>query len=394
MSHHFSTTGLVARGLLVTVALLLLSCMQNQASQNTGTKAGTDSASLHRDSVRPAIDTVNDDMASVISGISPVKGCRELAAEKNWIIYRQHISDDWKLVEKNKTGPIARWRLKNLDTIHSDTSTLFYPFAGADFLYANTFFPDAGNYVLIGLEPVGKLHRCDTMAKKDFLAYLEKIRSSLYYSNHLGFFRTKSMEKDLNQQSLDGTLPLIVFYIRKTGHRLTGITYFNLNSRGGVVPCRQDTSTLGVKISFFDSTMRKQQVLYYLSYDLSDQNLRKHPELLGFVKSFGSQNCFLKAASYLMFTGDFQVMRNYLLEQETAILQDDSGIPYRYFKPSGWTVKLFGTYTQTIDLFKYKFQPDLLSAYEKQETKHAVPFRIGYNVKFNETNLLFAKKKN
>jgi len=376
------------------MTVYLLSCMQNQASRNSGNHAVNDSVSEKQGSDRPVIDTVNDEMAAMISGIIPGKACKSLTEEKSWITYQQHINDDWKLVEKNKTGPIVRWRMRNLDAVPADTSTLFYPFAGADFLYAHAFFPDAGNYVLIALEPIGRLHRCDTMAKKDFLVYLEKIRSALFYSNNLGFFRTKSMEKDLNQQSLDGTLPLIVFYIRKTGHRLTGITFFKLDNKGVIVPCRQDTSTIGVRVTFCDSTLKKTQVVYYLSYDLSDQNLKKHPELLSFVKSFGSQNCFLKAASYLMFTSGFQVMRKYLLDQESSILQDDSGIPYRFFKPNGWTVKLFGNYTQTIDLFKYKFQPDLQSAYEKQATKHAVPFRIGYNVKFNETNLLFAKKKN
>jgi hypothetical protein len=393
MFYRNSKMGLLSRSLCTVVAFLLLSCLQNQASKNPGNKAVNNSLPLSLKSYRSVIDTVNDDMAAVFSGISPIKVCRNLIEEKDWITYQQHINDDWKLVVRNKTSLITRWKEKNLDTGSCDTSTLFYPFAGADFLYAHTFFPDAANYVLIGLEPIGKLHRCDTMTKKDFLAYLEKIRTSLYYSDHLGFFRTKSMEKDLNQQSLDGTLPLILFYIRKTGHRLTGITYFNLDNKGEIVPCRQDTSTIGVRVAFIDSTMKKQQVLYYLSYDLSDRSLKKHPELLQFVKLFGSQVGFLKAASYLMFTAGFHVMRNYLLDQESSILQDDSGIPFRFFKPSGWTIKLFGTYTQTIDLFKYKFQPDLQSAYEKQETKHGVPFRIGYNVKFNETNLLFAKKK-
>ncbi|MCX6249100.1 MAG: hypothetical protein NTW10_15345 [Bacteroidetes bacterium] len=374
--------------------ILLISCTQNQASQNTGDTMSDDSVAVKPKLPGTVTDTLMDDLASVISGIPPVNLCRELTKEKSWIRYQEQISSDWKLVEKNKTGPIARWRAKNIDSVTSATPTLFYPFAGADFLYANAFFPDAGNYILVGLEPVGKLHRCDTMQKNDFLTYLEKIRSALYYSNHLGFFRTKSMEKDLNQQSLDGTLPLIVFYIRKSGHHLTGITYFNLDRNGGIVPCRQDTSTIGVRVSFVDTTRKKQQVLYYLSYDLSDQNLRKHPEFLLFAGSFSSQVCFLKAASYLMFLSDFHLMRNYLLDHSSAILQDDSGIPYRYFKHATWSVKLFGDYTQTIDLFKFKFQPDLEAAYKKQETKHAVPFRIGYNVKFNETNLLFAKKKN
>ena len=332
-------------------------------------------------------------MASVISGIPSIRWCSDLTPDKKWTTYQQHINDDWKVVEKNKTGLIEKWRKKNIDTISSDTTTLFYPFAGADFLYPHAFFPNAGNYLLIGLEPIGKLHRCDSMSKNDFYSYLDKIRGALYYSNQLGFFRTKSMETDLNQESLDGTLPLILFYIRKTGHRITGVTYFNLDNKGTIITCKQDTTTFGVRVAFADSSLKKQQFLYYLSYDLSDHNLKKHPELLQFVKSFGSQFTFLKAASYLMFSGEFQLMRNYLLDQETAILQDDSGIPYRFFKPAYWDVQLFGTYTQTIDLFKYKFQPDLQAAYEKQVTKHGVPFRIGYNVKFNETNLLFAKKK-
>ncbi len=394
MVHHFIKNGSVSNGLLIAVSFLLISCMQNHASKEAVNKAVNDSLLNHSKSGMPVLDTLNDEMAAVISGINPVKECKDLVTEKKWITYQQHINEDWKLVEKHKTYPIARWRDKILSTVNSDTSTLFYPFAGADFLYAHAFFPDADNYVLIGLEPIGRLHRCDTMTRKNFLDYLEKIRSSLYYSNQLGFFRTKSMETDLNQQSLDGTLPLIIFFIRKTGHLLTGITYFNLDANGRIVPCRQETSTTGVRVAFVDSTMKKSQVLYYLSYDLSDQNLKKHPELLQFVKSFGSQVGFLKAASYLMFTSNFRMMRNYLLDQESSILQDDSGIPFRFFKPSGWTVKLFGTYTQTIDLFKYKFQPDLESAYEKQETKHEVPFRIGYNVKFNETNLLYAKKRN
>ena len=378
----------------VLLAFFLLSCIQNPQIRDSGSVTPGDTATASKQMQNLHIDTLDDAMASVISGMDTVRICRDLTKEKAWAAYRQHIRDDWRIVVKNKVDPIMRWRNKHFPEGIPDTAALFYPFAGADFLYANAFFPHSKSYIMIGLEPIGKLHRCDTMKMKDFLAYLEKIRSALYYSNQLGFFRTESMEKDLKQQTLDGTLPLLVFYIRKTGHRLTGITYFNLDQEGKIVPCRQDTSTTGVRIDFCDSTMKKPQSLYYLSFDLSDKNLTKHGELLQFVKSSGKQFCFIKAASYLMFTSGFGVMRNYILDQETAILQDDSGIPYRFFKHSNWNVSLYGTYTQTIDLFKYKFQPDLQAAYEKQETTHPVPFRIGYNVKFNETNLLFATRKN
>jgi hypothetical protein len=393
MFYRIYKIGSGLRTLFTVLLFILFSSLQNQAFPITDNKTSDYSLASARKSEKPAIDTLIDGIASVFSGFIPLRGCQELPSEKGWIAYQQHINSDWRLVEKNKIVPISRWRVKNLDTISSRSTTLFYPFAGADFLYANAFFPEASNYILIGLEPVGKLHACDAMSKKDFISYLEEIRNSLYYSNQLGFFRTESMETDLNQQLLDGTLPLILFYIRKTGHHISGISYFKLDKTGKAVSVKQDSLTYGVRIVFFDSTNQKQQVLYYLSYDLSDHNLLKHPELLQFVKSFSNQECFLKAASYLMFTAGFHLMRNYILEQESSVLQDDSGIPYRFFKSSGWTVKLFGTYTKTIDMFKYKFQPDLQSAYEKQTTKLSVPFRIGYNVKFNETNLLFAKKK-
>ncbi|MCX6244048.1 MAG: hypothetical protein NTU98_05025 [Bacteroidetes bacterium] len=380
--------------LFLLTTLFLTSCAQNQASKAPGTASKDDPALKNVSAKGPLPDSLVDELASVIAGIGSDKICRELTTGKEWVVYQQQIKSDWKLVEKNKTGPISRWREKNINPGKTDTTTLFYPFAGADFLYANAFFPDARNYLLIGLEPIGKLHRCDTMKRADFLAYLEKIRSAMYYSNHLGFFRTLSMEEDLNQQSLDGTLPLIVFYIRKTGHHITRISYFTIDKNGKMEPCSQDTATIGVKVDFTDSTMTRKQSLCYLSYDLSDKNLKKHPELLEFVTLAGSQACFLKAASYLMFTADFQVMKNYLLDNEKSILQDDSGIPYRFFRSKKWDVKLFGDYTQTIDLFKYKFQPDLQAAYEKLEKKNPVPFRIGYNVKFNETNLLFATRKN
>ncbi len=231
------------------MAFLLFSCIQNKASQEGNNKASNDSLASTKKSNEPVIDTINDEIGSVISGINPLRDCIDLSSEKKWRAYQQHINDDWKLVEKNKTGPIERWRRKNLDTAICQALTLFYPFAGADFLYAHAFFPDASNYLLIGLESIGRLHNCNTMAKKDFLDYLEEIRSSLYYSNLLGFFRTESMETDLTQQSLDGTLPLILFYIRKTGHRLSGITYFTLDNKGTIIPCRQDKTTIGVKVA-------------------------------------------------------------------------------------------------------------------------------------------------
>jgi hypothetical protein len=391
MQHGIFMPSQRLRMLPIVLIFLLFSCMENQASIRKNEQSSAEIGSPEKPTLQA--DTAWDEMANMLAGISVSKRCEGIASGKRWTAYVKNIQSDWSIVVKNKTGPIDKWRRKNLDTI-SPGQTLFYPFAGADILYAHAFFPDSPKYILVGLEPVGKLHRCDTMHKDEFLNYLKKIRSAMYFSNHLGFFRTKSMEKDLNQESLDGTLPLIVFYLKKTGHRLTGIDYFRLSAEGKEVACSQDSTNIGVKVSVTDSLGNRPQTVYYLSYDLSDENLAKHPEFFVFITSFGEQQCFLKAASYLMFTQEFTRMREFIMDNALTVLQDDSGIPYRYFKKDKWSVNLFGSYTQTIELFKYKFQPDLVAAYEKLEKKKPVPFRIGYNVVFDETNLLYAKKKN
>ena len=73
-----------------------------------------------------------------------------------------------------------------------------YPFSGPDFLYANLFFPTVKNYVLIALEPLGTLHNVTTEEREYSEHYLQQLQKSLYFSTHDGFFRTKSMEKELN----------------------------------------------------------------------------------------------------------------------------------------------------------------------------------------------------
>ncbi|MEI6899106.1 MAG: hypothetical protein WCL00_04455 [Bacteroidota bacterium] len=341
----------------------------------------------------PGIDTLTNDLCNMIAGYDAVVFRNKSISKSDLAGYRKQVEKDWSLVVKNKIDPISKWRKQHILPSEQDSGTLFYPFAGADFLYANTFFPGCRNYILIGLEPVGKILRCDTMQKQTLLNYLGKIRSSLYFSNNLGFFRTESMEKELNQETLDGTLPLIAFYIKKTHHEITSITYFVLDSAGSQKEIKAGQTPIGVKVDFCDSTSQKLQTVYYFSVDLSDSGLKRRKAFMAFVKSFGPAQTFLKAASYLMFNSYFHTIRNYILENSKMVLQDDSGIPFRNFNPKKWEVQLYGTYTRTIDLFEHKFQEDLEEAYLKQEKPNPVPFRIGYNVKFNETNLLKATLK-
>jgi hypothetical protein len=42
---------------------------------------------------------------------------------------------------------------------------MFYMFSGPDFLYAQTFFPNADTYILCGIEPIGAIPTHESPAR-------------------------------------------------------------------------------------------------------------------------------------------------------------------------------------------------------------------------------------
>jgi hypothetical protein len=99
---------------------------------------------------------------------------------------------------------------------------------------------------------------------------------------------------------------------------------------------------------------------------------------------------YLKAASYLMYNSYFSTIRNLILSQSTSLLQDDSGIPVKYFEQQKWNFKFYGNYTKPIDLFNKQYQPELRKIYTSDRKIKPLDFGIGYNFKVNQSNLMLA----
>jgi hypothetical protein len=101
----------------------------------------------------------------------------------------------------------------------------------------------------------------------------------------------------------------------------------------------------------------------------------------------------LKGASYLLHSANFSIIRNIILNGAKTVIQDDSGIAFRYFDKSKWDFKFFGDYVKPISLFSKNYQKDLDSVWHQQGSEK-IGFGIGYNFKDNNSNLLIATKKN
>jgi hypothetical protein len=132
--------------------------------------------------------------------------------------------------------------------------------------------------------------------------------------------------------------------------------------------------------------------LYYFTADLSDGGLKANQSLLRFCASLRPTNSFLKAPSYLLFQNGFNIARDFLLRVSATILQDDSGIPIRYFTRDKWILRFFGSYSGPLDLFKNYYQPDLRQYYATSSPK-PLPFGFGYQWNPHDATLIVAVRR-
>jgi hypothetical protein len=69
----------------------------------------------------------------------------------------------------------------------------------------------------------------------------------------------------------------------------------------------------------------------YFYADISNDGFAKNPVFLQYLKTTRKCNAFIKSASYLSHYETFSNIRDLVLDKADAVLEDDTGIPYRYF---------------------------------------------------------------
>jgi hypothetical protein len=198
------------------------------------------------------------------------------------------------------------------------------------------------------------------------------------------------MKVDLRQTQLSGTLPILYVFLARAGCTIDSVELVALDKNGAFVPEGKGT-TPGVRIMFTGPAGR-QQTLYYFMTDLADWAVKVNPNFIKFCDQQGKGVSLLKAASYLMHSDNFSQVRDFLLTHSKVILQDDSGIPYRYFAKDKWDIRFYGRYIGPIPRFLKHGQLDL-----NKDNVHAsptmLPFSFGYQWKPSQSSLIVATPK-
>jgi hypothetical protein len=129
-----------------------------------------------------------------------------------------------------------------------------------------------------------------------------------------------------------------------------------------------------------------EKTLYYFSTDLSDSGVRSSG-FLKFCATLAPGNSLLKSASYLLHSGSFSTVRDFILAKSATIIQDDSGIPLGYYSPKKWRFAPFGRYAGPIDKFPGRYQQSYAELFRRAQP---MDFGIGYRWHSYESNLLLS----
>jgi hypothetical protein len=403
----------------LTVVLILCSC-QGGSSKETTTKtivANTDS--LKKDSSKVAVkNTVSvapsvapfdvstfksdnrfNNIASVLSGVKGTAGSLKKYLDSSaWKENASFIDSSWSRLERSRLSKMRGWREKEFATINQNTRTLFYPFSGPDFLTAFTFFPDVDKYILCALEPMGKLPEITKMKHKDAEEYIHQFKISLTDIFNKSYFITKNMNRDLNYQKVNGVLPLLVFFIKRTGNEIANIRYVVKLENDSIIEVPYEYADkknlpFGVRLDIVSNG--KPKTVYYFRTDLSNKKFFANAPFYKYLDKMQSPSTYVKSASYLLHNDFMENIRGFILSKSSNVIEDDTGIPFKYFTESGkWSYKLYGQYAKPVSDFKWlDLQKELKTAYEDSASVGKLPFHLGYHWGSKKDVLIVCSKK-
>ena len=382
--------------ILAGALLLIAACGSGTNTQDT--KKGERDSTKNTIEISFPKDSSHDKIAALLSGTDAGDFGETFDNTEYYGSYKQDIDTPWTRITENRLKPIGDWSDSVLCKRIEDTTLLFYPFSGPDFLHASKLFPNANQYIFVAMEKLGSIPDLFEFDNNQLIDYLDAVNYSLRDIYKRSYFITGNMEQDLRKNHINGVLPVFYVFLHKTGHEIYDFGYYELMSDGKFVEIDSPSNSLD-KIECLRFWIRKNgddkiKTLTYFYADISDNGFEKNPTFKNYLDTIRPCNTFIKSASYLSHYGTFSTIRNIVLDHGISVLEDDTGIPFRYFEPKNWTSYLFGVYVKPIADFPstYLFQKDLSMAYDTAKVE-VLPFSLGYHWRSGEQNwMLYVKR--
>jgi hypothetical protein len=248
--------------------------------------------------------------------------------------------------------------------------TVVYPFGGGDLLSALVAFPDATEITTISLEMAGDPRRLRTLSPSQLEGSLGGLRAEIGGLVSVGSNTSENLSKQ-QRNELPGQVSSFLLGLVAGGYEPVSMRYFTIDGNGVIHYLDQsEIDTLDKEAKAhrpkslkhdwmspnFSQAFANVEIQYrkigdtavrvhrHIGWNLGDDYLTKHPELLRHLEQKGQVTMLTKGASYLLWSPNFSVIRSYMLEHLAWMLSDSTGIPPQYARQAGMVQVTYGYY--------------------------------------------------
>ncbi len=347
----------------------------------------------------PPIEALSalDAEARFLAGLSSGTGGPFAALEETpaWRTHQTELNGMWTKLDTKRLAPMRAWAQAELWPRIEPARPLVYFFGGPDAISADVLYPEAPTMVLCGLERPGETAPLDKLPAAEVENALVSLRRTIRTTVDVSYFITSRMGGDMIKSPLKGVLPVLFLFLSRNGEHLVDVAAISIDPATGAVsevPAPPETGVGGWRMHFRRSPTDPVRELVYLRLDLSNTNAAKVPGFFTYLETLGTANAFLKAASYIMHDRTFSRARAHLLEHSSSVLEDDSGIPFKFLNTPDWELTYFGTYTPPKGQFVKAIQNEMLKAWTTAP-KRPLPYKTGYAHSGADSHLLLGRRK-
>ncbi|HMG24943.1 MAG TPA: hypothetical protein VK607_26585 [Kofleriaceae bacterium] len=295
--------------------------------------------------------------------------------------------------------------------------TVVYPFGGGDLLSALVAFPDAAEITTISLELAGDPRRLRTLSPDAIERSLGALRAEIGGLISVG---SNTSENLSNQQrnDLPGQVSSFLLGLVAGGYEPVAMRYFTLDDAGAIHYLDQaeideldhkkprtrslkhdwqspnfSQAFANVEIQYRKPGETQLRVHRHIGWNLGDPYLRTHPGVLRHLEAKGTVTMLTKGASYLLWRGDFSLIRGYMLDHLAWMLSDSTGIPPSFVKKAGMVQDTYGHYAGAfLEGTDERHDEAFIELWRTQKTRR-LPFRFGYVDKDKQAHLVVTRPK-
>lgn len=290
---------------------------------------------------------------------------------------------------------------------------VIYPFGGGDLMFALVTFPDATELTSISLERAGDVRSIATMKAADFklgladCAYMITRLAGIEYSftEHMAY---------MQKSRLPVQTAMALAALAALGYEPLSLRYFSIEQDGGLrylsvaeldagaaaqAQSKEPAAIAGV-FANVELTFRKTgdaaapiKTYRTIAANLGDKALRADPRIIKHLERKGAVAAMVKAASYLLWRDDFQVVRDYLLGHMTWMISDSTGILPMHAQKAGFVQEVHGQFQGSLLSTAAERNKDMLALWKGKKVA-PLAFNFGYpdNTKLHGHLVVTSKK--